>query len=132
RAERCSGSSARTAPRSTPPRNWRVSAARWGRTAPSTRADGRPSTARTRAAGSTARPAATPPASRAPGSLVVDPALDEEKLGDGRGGQDHEEDHSERRRIAGVPELEADVVDVIEEEGAGVVGAALGHHHDVV
>src|SRR2546425_1211971 len=57
-------------------------------------------------------------------SPVVDPAIEQHELPERERGQDHEQHHGQRRRVRRVPELEADVVDVIEEQlGRGVAAA---------
>src|SRR5438309_9028643 len=64
---------------------------------------------------------ATAPPGRASGliqdvSPVVDPAIEQHELPERERGQDHEQHHGQRRRVRRVPELEADVVDGIEEQ----------------
>src|SRR5437870_13848932 len=48
-------------------------------------------------------------------SPVVDPAIEQHELPERERGQDHAQHHGQRRRVRRVPELEADVVDVIED-----------------
>ena len=59
-------------------------------------------------------------------------SIEDHELADRDGAEDREQHHRHRRGVARVPVLEADLVDVVEQQHAGVVRPALGHHDDVV
>src|SRR5258708_34548238 len=57
--------------------------------------------------------------------LILDLALDEAELGDGKRDHDQHEDHRLRRRAAEIPRLDAVVVDLIDEDLGRAGGPAL-------
>ena len=118
------------------------------RSASRTRPDGTPSTPRRAAAAPTARRAATRRRSRARarrraarrrgsqaliGTLtVMRPALEEHELRERGRAEQHQQHHRQRGRVGRVPEAEADLVDVVEQQRRRVVGPAARHHDHVV
>src|ERR1700737_1839701 len=131
------------APRPTPARSCPASAAQSGRNASSTRPDGMQSRSRTPAAESTVRPEATlrlfP--DRAPGtwnamnersSLVMHLAFQKPELQQRDYAQEQQQHHGQCRGIRGIPEPEAELINVIEQKFGRVIGAARGHDHDMV
>src|SRR5450432_2953703 len=122
------------APRPTLARNCRASAGPSGRNALRIRPDETRSRSRTPAAVSTARRAATRRSSRARDrgsrlamdgsqSLVMHLALQEPELEERDDTEKHQQHHGQRGGIRRIPEPEADLIDVIEEQLGGVVGA---------
>src|SRR5262245_34275708 len=65
-------------------------------------------------------------------SSIMDPALEEGELREREQSENGEQYHRQRRRVRGIPESEAGLVDVVEEERGRVVGAPARHHDYVV
>jgi hypothetical protein len=65
-------------------------------------------------------------------SAVMDAAFENAVLDERDQGEGCEQDDGESRGIAGIPEREANRVNVKQEQCRGVVGAATGEHDDMV